>query len=324
MRSRVLGWSISALMSDDSAKTASTRRPANEPSACPPRRQCRKGRRAMSTAQRRSGSAADLHGELGELLPIHVGDQRVAQLTAPPEDHIEAARRGDSRHDGADLLEAASGPRQAFRAKHEQRDRVEPTMEHEDGSLAIEVVADGSSLQRELLVSAEREHGRKIEATLEPGLDLMDAATLDGDRMLARENPQMIVHRLGDHGRPAPRRVAGSLVVEGQHREEHRSHREGGDERAAPTAPPRGPHSRVITPLSRQTPLEREGGRMLRHPLLQGVVESPLDRVLPGALGAALEMSPDGLPCRRPEASALILDKGHSRILTGHWDSYLA
>src|SRR5215470_5180819 len=109
MRSLVLGWSISALMSDDSAKTASTRRPANEPSACRPRRQCRKGRRAMSTASGGRRSAADLRGELGELLAIHVGDQRVAQLAAAPENHIEAARRGDARHDGADLLEAASG-----------------------------------------------------------------------------------------------------------------------------------------------------------------------------------------------------------------------
>src|SRR5215831_6610083 len=155
MRSRVLGWSISGRMSDDSAKTASMRRLANEPNACPPRRQCRKGGSDMSTALgRRSALADDLRCEVGELLPVHVGHQGVAQLAAPPEDHIEAARCCDSRHDVADLLEAAPGPRQPFRAEHEERNRVEPTVEHEDGGLTIEVVADGSSLKRELLVSA--------------------------------------------------------------------------------------------------------------------------------------------------------------------------
>jgi hypothetical protein len=63
---------------------------------------------------------------------------------------------------------------------------------------------------------------------------------------------------------------------------------------------------------------------MLRHPLVQGVAERPLDHVLAGALGAALEMSSDRLPRRRLEASALILEERHSRVLTVHWGSYLA
>src|SRR6266508_1003993 len=140
----------------------------------------------------RSGAADKLHRELGQLLPIQVGDQPVTQLSAPPEDHVEPAGDRYIRLGVAQRLTAAGGPGQSIGAEDEQRDRVEPAVEDEDRRLAVEEVADGAPLKRELLVSEEGDHGGEVQSALEPGLDLMHAAALDVERVLARENPQVV------------------------------------------------------------------------------------------------------------------------------------
>src|SRR5437764_411098 len=82
-------------------------------------------------------------------------------------------------------LPATRGPRQPVGAEHEERDRVEAPLVDEDRRLAVHEPADRPALQRELDVAAERNDGREVEPAREPGLDLMDAAALDLERVLA-------------------------------------------------------------------------------------------------------------------------------------------
>src|SRR5580658_2656920 len=91
------------------------------------------------------------------------------------------------------------GPRQALGTEHEQRDDVQPPLEDERGGLAVDEVGDGATLQRELIVAGEGGDRRKVESPREPRLDLMDAAALNLDGVIAIENAQMVVHRLGEH-----------------------------------------------------------------------------------------------------------------------------
>src|SRR5207247_1557986 len=83
--------------------------------------------------------------------------------------------------------------------------------------LAVHEPADRPALQRELDVAAEGNDGREVEPAREPGLDLMDAAALDLERVLAQEHPQVIVDGLGDErlGAVAP---TGSGKAPGQPR----------------------------------------------------------------------------------------------------------
>src|SRR2546422_6374487 len=59
-------------------------------------------------------------------------------------------------------------------------------------------VAHGSAAQREVRIALESDDRREVQAASEPGLDLMDPAALNLQRMLALEEPQVIVDCLGD------------------------------------------------------------------------------------------------------------------------------
>src|SRR2546425_111205 len=142
----------------------------------------------------------------------------------------------------ADPLPAARGPRQPVGAEHEERDRVEAPLVDEDRRLAVHEPADRPALQRELDVAAERNDGREVEPAREPGLDLMDAAALDLERVLAQEHPQVIVDGLGDErlGAVAP---TGARKAPGQPRRGNGEHERGGERRRHGAAPP-GPPGR--------------------------------------------------------------------------------
>jgi len=119
------------------------------------------------------------------------------------------------------------------------------------------------------------------------------AAALDVERMLAREDPQVIVHCLGDHARSTSLGEDCMLVVEGHDGQEHGRDGEGRNQGASPGAPPGRPGDRRHRPLGRQTPLQRERRRMLRQPLLERLGERLLASLLAGASGAALKVSLD-------------------------------
>jgi len=84
---------------------------------------------------------------------------------------------------------------------------VQPAVEDEDGRLAVHVVADRAAPQREVVVAQEAHHRREVEAPLEPRLDLVHAPALDVERMLAREQAQVVVDRLGHHDRAGSARL---------------------------------------------------------------------------------------------------------------------
>src|SRR6266542_3184397 len=114
---------------------------------------------------------------------------------------------------------------------------MEPAVEDEDRSLAVEEVPDRAALKRELLVSEKADDGGEVEPPLEPGLDLVHAAALDVEGVPAREDTQVIVHRLDDHARPVPGRDDRPLVVERHDGQEHGGDGDGGKEGTAAAAP---------------------------------------------------------------------------------------
>src|SRR3989441_196466 len=162
--------------------------------------------------------------------PASGGRRRVPSARPPPPAHA------------ADPPPAARGPRQPVGAEHEERDRVEAPLVDEDRRLAVHEPADRPALQRELDVAAERNDGREVEPAREPGLDLMDAAALDLERVLAQEHPQVIVDGLGDErlGAVAP---TGARKAPGQPRRGNGEHERGGERRRHGAAPP-GPPGR--------------------------------------------------------------------------------
>ena len=87
-----------------------------------------------------------------------------------------------------------------FRTEHEESDLVKAALEDERRRLAIDEVADRAAFEREVVVAAELHDGCEVEAALEPGLHLVDAAALHLDGMIAVENAKVVVDRLGDEG----------------------------------------------------------------------------------------------------------------------------
>ena len=126
---------------------------------------------------------------------------------------------------------------------------VQPAVEDEDRRLAIHVVADRAAPQREVVVAQEAHHRREVEASLEPRLDLVHAAALDVERMLAREQAQVVVDRLGHHDRAGSARLR---VVERQRGQQQHAQRQGRDQGAAPARPPRAARARPRRARSRR------------------------------------------------------------------------
>jgi len=193
-------------------------------------------------------------------------------------------------------------------------------VEHEDRRLAIEVVADGAAPQREVVVAQEAHHRREVEAPLEPRLDLVHAAALDVERMLAREQPQVVVHRLGDHDLAA----VGPRIVERQRGEHQHRHREGGDQQAAPVPPTRSRGlvdrrgGRLGRPRRGQPALEREGGRVGGQAVLERLAQEGVGRLLVGAGVAAGHVAPERLSLLGGQAAALGVEQERARFVAGH------
>src|SRR5581483_2026679 len=125
-------------------------------------------------------------GELGQLLRLEVRDQRVPEVARPPQEHGEPAL-------GRGRAPPAGRPGEPLGAEHEQRDRVEPALVDEHRRLAIEEVVDRAPLELELPVAAEGHDRREVELPGEPGLDLVDPAGLDLQRVEAGDDPEVIV-----------------------------------------------------------------------------------------------------------------------------------
>src|SRR5438132_114062 len=217
-------------------------------------------------------------------------------------------------------LPAARGPRQPIGAEHEERDRVEAPLVDEDRRLAVHEPADRPALQRELDVAAERNDGREVEPAREPGLDLMDAAALDLERVLAQEHPQVIVDGLGDErlGAVAP---TGARKAPGQPRRGNGEHERGGERRrhgAAPPGPPGRARRAGRRPLRREPALEREGGGMLRQAALEELAQRVLGRVFVGARGAALDVGPDLARELRGELPPVVVEQVSPGVLAVH------
>src|SRR5207249_1581174 len=112
--------------------------------------------------------------------------------------HTEPPRDLHGRVNAADPLQAARRPREPIGTEDEERDRMQAAAVDEDRGLAIEEVAHGPAAQREVRIALESDDRREVQAASEPGLDLMDPAALNLQRMLALEKPQVIVDCLGD------------------------------------------------------------------------------------------------------------------------------
>src|SRR3989442_1742890 len=132
-------------------------------------------------------------GALALPLPARRG---AAELARGPEGARDPPRGLRVGARGAVPPPAARGPRKPVGAEHEERDRGEAPLVDEDRRLGVHEPADRPALQRELDVAAEGNDGREVEPPREPGLDLMDAAALDLERVLAQEHPQVIVDGL--------------------------------------------------------------------------------------------------------------------------------
>ena len=121
----------------------------------------------------------------------------------------ETSLGGVDRAEGGEVLLRPADP---IRAEHEQRDGVEPVAIDEHGGPSIQEVADRPALEFELGISLEGHDRSEVQAALEPGFDLVDAAALDLERLLAREDAQVIVDRLRDQrGAGVERRDQGAV-----------------------------------------------------------------------------------------------------------------
>jgi len=165
---------------------------------------------------------------------------------------------------------------------------VQPPAEDEDRGLAIQVVADRAAAEREVGVSVEAHDWREVEPSREPGFDLVDPTALDVERMLAREDPQMIVDRLGHHASGVA--LARPPLDERQRHQEQRGHR-GGRHEVAPPAPP---HSRGLGggggPAGSQPALERQRRAVLGQPLLERLGQERFRALLVGARRALVQV----------------------------------
>src|SRR5438445_242100 len=205
-------------------------------------------------------------------------------------------------------------------AEHEERDRVEAPLVDEDRRLAVHEPADRPALQRELDVAADGNDGREVEPPGEPGLDLMDAAALDLERVLAQEHPQVIVDGLGDErlGAVAP---TGSGKAPGEPRRGNGEHERGGERRrhgAAPPGPPGRARRAGRRPLRREPALEREGGGMLRQAALEELAQRVLGGVVVGARGAPLDVGPDFAREIRGELPPVVVEQVGPDVLAVH------
>ena len=151
----------------------------------------------------------------------------------------------------------------------------------------------------------------------------------DLERLLARQDPQVIVDRFRDQRR-AGIGGRGRRAVERQRGEEQGSHRDRGDPGPTPATPPRSrcrglqARPRGRGPLGFQPPLQGDGCRILRHPAVQQVRQGPLGRIDPGARRAVEDMRPKlGSDVRR-QPTALVVEKPRPHALTVHLPAYFA
>jgi len=188
-------------------------------------------------------------------------------------------------------------------------------MEHEDGRLAVEVVADRAASQREVVVAQEAHHRREVEASLEPRLDLVHAPALDVDRMLTREQAQVVVDRLRHHGRAGSVR---RLVVERQRGQQQHAQRQGRDQGAAPARPPRGRRRGRVGPGRGEPTLQRERRRVLGQTVLEHLAQERLGRLLVSASLAPGHVSLEQRAPIRGQAPTLGVQQQRARLVAGH------
>src|SRR5580692_1619642 len=78
---------------------------------------------------------------------------------------------------------------------------MQAALEDERRRFPIEEVADRTAQEREVVVARKVNHRREVDTPLEPRLHAVDAAAFDLEGMVAVENPEVIVDRLGrPHG----------------------------------------------------------------------------------------------------------------------------
>ena len=157
------------------------------------------------------------------------------------------------------------------------------------------------------------------ETTAEPRLHLMQPAALDVEGVLAREQPQVIIHGLGDHrALLAGRARRGTLVVDDRRRHEHdRGRGQRRHEGRSPPAPPRTP-GRRLRPPGGEPALERERGGMLRQALLEQPSQLLLHRVGSRATRAAFEVCAYRLLRLEPRAALLVVEQVLPHLIARH------
>src|SRR3989442_768106 len=183
-------------------------------------------------------SSGDIGPRVARLYPLKYSKT----LNTMPHLPIEPPRDLHGRVNAADPLQAARRPREPIGTEDEERDRMQAAAVDEDRGLAIEEVAHGAAAQREVRIALESHDRREVQAASEPGLDLMDPAALNLQRMLALEEPQVIVDCLGDQragsiGRPPDRPLD---IEQGHARDHHRGKGDRGRQRLPPPPPPGG------------------------------------------------------------------------------------
>src|SRR6478672_10726064 len=101
-------------------------------------------------------------------------------------------------------------------------------MKDEDGGFPIEEVSNRSACQRERLIAEEADDRGEVETSLIPRLDLMHVAALYVERMLARQEAQVVGDRLGHHaGWPVALERPDLPVIDRDRHQQHDGRRQG-------------------------------------------------------------------------------------------------
>jgi len=196
---------------------------------------------------------------------------------------------------------------------------VQAAVEHEHRGLPVEVVAHRAALQREVVVAQEADHRGEVEAPLEPRLDLMHTTALDVERVLAREQAEVIVDRLRHHRRAG---AARPLVVERRRHQQQRAHRERGHQDAAPARPPPGRRLRGgdAGPRRGEPALQRHRGRVLGQAALEGLAQERLGHRLVGAGLARGLVALERAALVGGQTSALGVQQELPHLVAGHFE----
>src|SRR4051794_6311139 len=118
-------------------------------------------------AEARLTLRGDFRTKSRQLFLVEVRDERITEISAAPEHYVEAALGLERGLHGAERA-GSRRPGQPVSAKQEQRNGVKTPLDRKRPRLAIQKKRNRPTLERKLVVTAETEGGREIDATGKP------------------------------------------------------------------------------------------------------------------------------------------------------------